>query len=368
MDDKTKQQQPGVTPAWASTQTQEADTHKRLGEIGDMVANICCYGGNNKDQIIDLNKTLQGMLNELIALKFNLDKLSKTAPKDTTETVNELKAKSKSFSTLMNNWDQYFRPSQTMMCINPQGLKFLLLAIKELQAEKISFFESDCSKLPTFELAHFKPIIANFTFDWITKIKSRDTYYLHRTREEIAVGEKYSYINYIEPTAQHERELLMLYMLNDIKGCGAIFGYGNCQLMAELAFLLAILKLPPTNIRLIHFSDTQGKEEELNAIAIGDWPKAGCKILAPWMNNKPFEWKGNLQDTPELKLLNKSDVYFSVDPKSQSVWQTFLEKNNFSAQKLLDNPNRAKFLTYINEKSAAIFEITHPQEQKNSLK
>ena len=107
------------------------------------------------------------------------------------------------------------------------------------------------------------------------------------------------------------RKPLMRSIISDVKTSAFDFGHGNCQIMAELAFLCAIQQSPDPRIRYIKFEHSKGKYEELNAIAIGAWPNQ-CIMLAPWYSEQTFIWKGELSQTPELKHYNTTHVLFSV--------------------------------------------------------
>jgi hypothetical protein len=75
------------------------------------------------------------------------------------------------------------------------------------------------------------------------------------------------------------------------------FGVGNCEPMADFALLNAIEKSKDLacTINYIRFSSYQDCEE-LNTIALGNWPDKGCLIVCPWLG-EIYPWEGDLKST-----------------------------------------------------------------------
>lgn len=125
-----------------------------------------------------------------------------------------------------------------------------------------------------------------------------------------------------EPEGKKTRDTFFKQTLKDAKK-NALFGIGNCGLLADLAFLEMIYQNLDCKISLIRFVCAENpKVEECNAVALGDWPKAGCIIINPWHGEKGkyYQWNGSFENTPEatqlLKLHNKILVLFESQPKS----------------------------------------------------
>ncbi|MDQ2994398.1 MAG: hypothetical protein M3R00_05570, partial [Pseudomonadota bacterium] len=276
--------------------------------------------------------------------------------------------------------DKYFRfmgdeKNPGYFCINPSivpkmagKVVRLFQNCKALQDEPIY---GKLQEMRTHALSDFQKQISSMTYEWVKRVKSPAFFYANRI-DEIRVGDTYSLKKISEPKSKNDRELLIKYFINDLVLGPFCFGNGNCQSMAELAFLLAIQQLSSTPLRCVQFQDGAGKYEVLNAIIVGDWPKGNCTVLAPWYSKKPFAWKGNLEATPEIKHYSISKVLFTIkDAKEQKMWQQFLQKSKFDVNELLKSPNRITYLKFIREQSQALYDLSQTLQQpevEHSLK
>jgi hypothetical protein len=129
-------------------------------------------------------------------------------------------------------------------------------------------------------------------------------------------------------TAEPKKFTTEIY-LNAIK-C-LVYGFGNCELLSYLA-LIELIRIGGSDIcslplQCVHFQplNTQGEKlEELNFVAIGQWPNKGCLIICPWLpeENSIFYWQGSLEQTPQL--LNSDS---SIDTASSHIKITFRTSN-----------------------------------------
>jgi hypothetical protein len=85
------------------------------------------------------------------------------------------------------------------------------------------------------------------------------------------------------------------------------YGFGNCALMADTAFIEAINTVDDADVTYLRFTRKEGTCDVLNCIALGNWPDKNTVIIAPWLtNNKVFCWNGNIDNTFEIKGINQN--------------------------------------------------------------
>lgn len=350
----------------------------QLKEIYSITMQVCCFGGNNWSKPKELTKILNGLLDEVYKLKnlltINIENLNipKEAKLELKNAVSKLKTSSSCFGISLDKWDHYFQKSfNESVYINPDVFPIILESMGQMIAQSIEAkkdpnslpFYTNFQKLKTYNPSDFETHIAYLTYHWTMKVKS-PAVLLRNREEEIKIGSHYSIEKKMEPTDEKHRALLIQYLVNDIKFGPFYFGIGNCQLMAELAFLLGIQTLSSTPIRSVQFQHSEGKFEELNAIVVGNWPTPGCIVLAPWYSQESFEWKGALDKTPEMSHYDTTSVLFTVkDQQEQTNLQQLLSKLNFNIEKLLENPNRSNFLKYIQDKSEKIYELIKEKDK-----
>lgn len=335
--------------------------------IAKQVEEICAFGGNNKGSAKDFTQSVNDTIQELIRFKCTYeqrDKFPSDARAKIETAYSNMLIQSKAFKELIDKWDTYFaKVIEGRADFNPLGVKFLLEFYMEVKCGDPSN-NSAYQKIKQTQLDDIKPIICELMKTWITEVTNPATALQHRTKKEIELGNKYCLELKKEPPDKH-KPLVMQYIINDVKMSCFNFGGGNCQLMAELSFLLAIQQSPQTPIRLMQFSGE--KYEELNGIVFGEWPKPGCIILAPWYSNKSFEWKGSLKDTPELNHYEKTHTLFTVKNKAeQQEWQGILKTSDFNPDVLSDektNKNRHNYLKSIKNVSQNIYNVISSKNQ-----
>lgn len=122
------------------------------------------------------------------------------------------------------------------------------------------------------------------------------------------------------------------------------YGFSNCALMADLAFLEALALEIPAKISYIRFVNNKDpKIEIVNAIAIGNFPKKNeCFIISPW-EDKYYRWQGSVKDTPEL---NSPQVY--NDYKILITVNVYNKNDTFSFQGI-EIPKRDYFKQRLQE-------------------
>lgn len=134
------------------------------------------------------------------------------------------------------------------------------------------------------------------------------------------------------------------------------YGSGNCGLMADFAFLNAIMQNLELDVTYVRFESPV--YEEINAIALGNFPDAGSLIINPWLNQS-FSWHGTTADTneissyPEYRIIFKSApgeerARFLADLKDTHFLARFLKEINSNDESKDIINNRAKRLTEIN--------------------
>ena len=119
----------------------------------------------------------------------------------------------------------------------------------------------------------------------------------------------------------------------DLKAA-TLHGTGACELMAEFALFEAI-RMSETLACPIHYIRFLSKEyEEINAIALGNWPNEDCLVVCPWLDKgENFIWKKDLQTTrfsnyPE----NDIKIIFKIFPGTEmNEWREALATFDFLA-------------------------------------
>lgn len=349
-------------------------TKDQLVKISKTVMQVCCFGGNNYVKRNELTTTFNNLMTAVFKLKGILENANNTQlPKKVREQLKQASAQFENsdsfFGIQKNDWSKYFQTSKYIqtsyeqgICINPAVLPIILRYMAQViskidDPQKLPFY-TDFQKLKTYELSDFQSFVSFLAYIWIIKIKSPEVR-IKGKEEEIKIGTYYSLEQKIEPTNQNHRKLLLQYMVSDLTFGSFYFGMGNCQLMAELAFLVGIQMLSATPIRYVQFQSTTKVYEELNAIVVGNWPNPGCFVLAPWYREASFEWKGTFATTPEIKHHDKTSIFFTVkDKQEQTELQQLLAQSNFDLEKLLKSGNRATYSKYIKEKSEVLFDIS----------
>lgn len=311
-----------------------------LEEIGNTTLRVCCFGSHDKPRLKELSNLFNNLVSEVLKEKNIL-----TQPK---EIISELKTTRFSYGIPLEEWDTYFSVSpEGQVYTNPEALLIILksmhMIIKSAIAHrkdpnKISFY-SDFQKLKAFTVSDFSALIAYMTYLWRT----------HVTLPQVVLENKEEEIK--------DRKLLIQSIANNIKSGPIYFGIGNNQLMAEVAFLLAIQTFTAMSIHYVQFQDSKGFVEALNAIVVGKWPKKPDYILAPWHSKKPFIWKSGLQNTPEIEEYDTITILCTVENKEESELRQLLKTVNFDIEALQQNENRAQFLKYIQNKSEELFEF-----------
>ncbi len=140
------------------------------------------------------------------------------------------------------------------------------------------------------------------------------------------------------PDIGNERKIYYKRTFFDLKAA-TLHGTGACELMAEFALFEAVrmsktLTCPIHYIRFLSAEYQEIRYQEINAIALGDWPNADCLIVCPWLEKgENLLWKRDIQNTrfahyPEADI----KVIFKIFPGAEmDQWREKLEKVDFIA-------------------------------------
>lgn len=320
----------------------------RLEKIAATTRRVCCFASNSKLISKELSNLLNSLLSEVLREKNILTATNHTGNTQSETVAPELKIARFAYGIPLSDWDNHFRTStEGQVYTNPAILPTILKSMHKIinnaieqkkDPNRISFY-NDFKRLKTFTIPDFSALISYMTYLWNTQATSPQI--VLETREEKI----------------KDLKLLIQSIANNIK-CGPVyFGTGNCQLLAEIAFLLAIQTFNAMSIHYVKFQDSKGVIEELNAIVVGQWPKKPDYILAPSYQKEPFLWKGSLQNTPEIEQYDTINILFTVEnEEEQSVLRQLLKTVNFDLEALQQEENRASFLKYIQDKSEELFE------------
>lgn len=133
------------------------------------------------------------------------------------------------------------------------------------------------------------------------------------------------------PDEGEQRQIYFKRTLFDIKAA-TLHGAGACELMAEFALfnMIQMSKTLACPVYYIRFLSTE--YEEINAIALGNWPNEDSLVVCPWLEKgESLLWKGDLQTT---RFSNYSEanikVIFKIVPGIEmDQWREALQKIDF---------------------------------------
>ena len=321
--------------------TKEVQT---LKNIGIEVCKICCFGGCNWKGPKEILDALVAFLQENIPIiEFFLEDQTTFSGKQRKESENLEKVMMQCMDTFFgisyDDLPKYFAIINGVLLVNPAAIPILLKYLFESLIEENGSINEDASLIGAKALLTLKytqenlaSVIGTLTHTW--------TFTQGNSNAPI-IGADYVMMKQQEPQDPKDRQKALEYILYDVIYGAFYFGVGNCQIMAEVAFLLAIQSIQNTPIRYIQFLQTERNVEELNAIVIGDWPKTGCRILAPWESTEPFLWNGSFENTPQLQNYNTDKTFFSIKTeKERNSYFIILERNGFNPSKLLVSNER----------------------------
>ena len=160
-----------------------------------------------------------------------------------------------------------------------------------------------------------------------------------------------------EFTSQKQQALFIKQTIKDVKNGAALFGVGNCGLMADCAFLAALSLDLSDPITYIRFVSSDPHVDMINAIAIGDWPNPGCLIVSPWQGSQgmTYLWQGEVTTTPEIMRLGPYDqvkVIFRVNPSTDQDSELRAKLTEHGYGNWLDLPQREHNLNEIRQFSS----------------
>lgn len=318
-----------------------------LEEIGEKVHEICLFGSTNLPGPKEIEKGWSKITEPASVILF-----STPTDQETQDYIVEqrhiLASTGSYFGIPVDKVGEYFvefsgDSSAGTLLMNPKALYPMLQSIGTMVVENDMSDLVDIIKL-FCNRKNLKPYIACLALHWS---KYRDRATLKDKAEMIKIGEHYSQVQKKEPTTSPHREQVFKYMLHDVIQTAFNSCFGNCQIMAECAFLLTIQKLD-TPCRYIQFTDSKGKYEELNAVVVGTWPKPDCLVLAPWKSKVPFVWKGTFESTEVLKLYDSHSILFSaIDDTERLSFNKILETERFDVEALLKSTKRNTQITYV---------------------
>lgn len=327
-----------------------------LEKIGREVEEIVCFGSNNRPGPKKVEKFFKSLITPLKKLFFVSTETERLKSLETQQTVVDAGYDSICGLALeQGNMDKYFVQGEfngkRETLFNPAVLPIILESLIEKQRDgldpvaasirkKISIPKNACVR------EDILAILGSSLFHWVTKNLAHEK--LLKGKEAIVqAGLKYLNLDKQEPLTLEDRQLVMQSLVHDVKYAAFYFGIGNCQIMAECAFLLALQKVENTQIRYIRFTDSKEETEELNLIALGAWPKAGSLLLAPWLSERPYHWQGSFDKTEAFKKYDVCHVLFTVkDDEERKFWRAMLERKGFDGVKLLKHKNRAYYTEF----------------------
>ncbi len=363
-------------PSTATKQIDEKKDELQLiaQEILKKVRKICCFGSDNKAEPKKINEDYFNTVNQglnfvTIAYKTFINNLSP----QTDQTLREPHTPSNS---LLAANSRLFSPSQLpaagitpeqkeimlqltrLMLIyrsNKGGLPISLEQIMENkkgfavilktylgQAKQSSILTSDESVVKKYlpialarHLHQFNDQANMNKFNITASLQEKSKLHIERIRDDKLMQNFYS--RGIEPTKEKDRAHFFTKTCNDIKGTQIAcvngtalrYGFGNCGLMTDIAFLEAIYRNLPHQITYVRFINSKNKKaEELNALVIGPWPAKGCLVISPWQGNKGkiITWQGTTADTPEIATVNNFDKYLVIFKVSDNEKIAFRKK------------------------------------------
>ncbi|MEN9449968.1 MAG: hypothetical protein RJA83_582 [Pseudomonadota bacterium] len=141
------------------------------------------------------------------------------------------------------------------------------------------------------------------------------------------------------PDQGNEREIYFKRTFFDLEAA-TLHGTGACELMAEFALFDAIrmsktLDCPIHYIRFLTAEYQEIRYQEINAIALGDWPNEDALIVCPWLEKgENLIWKRDIQNTifanyPEADI----KIIFKIFPGAEmDQWREKLAKVDFIAE------------------------------------
>lgn len=143
---------------------------------------------------------------------------------------------------------------------------------------------------------------------------------------------------------QKMREIYQEYTLRESELTTA-YGVGNCEPMADFALLNTIETMQDNyEINYIRFPKTE-EYDEMNTIALGDWPNKGCIIISPWLGESGefFTWQGNVETTKEVSHYPSVKVIFTIKPgQEMDEWKKILKATDFSKNAIETNDIKEK--------------------------
>ncbi|WP_342227780.1 hypothetical protein [Rickettsiella endosymbiont of Rhagonycha lignosa] len=132
----------------------------------------------------------------------------------------------------------------------------------------------------------------------------------------------------------NERKIYFKRTFFDLKAA-TLHGTGACELMAEFALFEAVRmsKNLDCSIHYIRFLSSEYQEipyQEINAIALGDWPNDDCLIVCPWLeDNENLIWKKDLQNTLFSNYSVIKTIFKIVPGAEMDQLREMLAKCNF---------------------------------------
>lgn len=336
----------------------EKDLKIISNEILEKVRSYCIFGSTNKVKFNESKRNFNFLIQAIDATLKNLrsKEIQDKICLKTLLTHEEVNAtKNESIATKSKIRDIPFASKTTdFIYLSPQNLTDPNSSILNL----INYYYNLKDKFNWNDDAvrNLRPFFANYLKFW-----HETENYKNQSRIEFAMGyinakQQSSYQNLyskgLRAETNAERSNFIEQTIYDVKNGPVYYAFGNCGLMADIAMLEAIARRVPYTITYIRFINDNNKIEELNAVALGDWPNKGCVVISPWQgeNGISFIWQGSIESTPEIanySYYNRTKVLFNVTVKQQASLASRLEREGFC--EWLNLPKRSCNIELINQ-------------------
>lgn len=320
-------------------QINEANLEQISQDILNRVNEICCFGSSNKGIGYRSNAQFQIILKNISKLLYEYNSIIlKSFYK------NKILEEEAVFDLVKNAVETYwifpstatFKKGERYKHLPPNLMireeKNIIHMINNIYRDKISLWDEDCLK-------GLEASIAKYLSDYHLTQKILEQGYdnlliENQTRFTEETIFKLYYDKGTEPIVTDHRNIFLKETIRSVRTSSLLYGYGNCGLMADIAFIDAIYKEVPCDLTYIRFINTQKRIEETNAIALGNWPKPGCKIICPWQGEKGkhYLWNGSMENTPEAVTVNgynEVKVLFKAIPEERVKIKKLLDATDY---------------------------------------
>ena len=336
------------------------------GMIIQLVKDACCHGATNLGKSKNANELWIAILGSFTQMHAKLNDNSKIEELTSEEDVKlcEFFNKYCSINQVISSSHQpiaidgcYIKPHIARLLAHPEILKLV---------NEHCPFGLEQQKLDNLKPKHFYPIVADEMMHILKGVKLS---YRKQKKVEIAIevltelaimqiyeaGEEFTEKS-IEP--------FIVKTLEDVKEAVYTYGFGNCSLMADAAFLWAIQENTGESVHYLRIHcDENKKVDVINLVAIGPWPEPGCTLMIPWGGHGVITWNGSIAKTPALTKIHPSYNNIlkicSLSPDMQEQYQSLLEERSFKGFK--DLPIRTHMHHTIKQLSEKLLEQLQAQ-------